>query len=149
MPTERHAVAFEETVGTVAELGMGQMWDRMLGEFLGEWGRLDRTGISDAEMDREMQAFMDGLSDKPLEELSRKSAGVSYNQGRSAEILSSSAEFVVRSEILDGNTCANCSTLDGQVVQVGSTDYHMWLPPAGCLGGDNCRGFYVPIGGEA
>ncbi len=149
MPLDRHIVAFEEQVNVLATLDVGEMWDRMLGEFLGEWGRLDRQGLDSTAMEAEMRSFMDGLSNKPEQRLARTSSGVAYNQGRSAEILSAGVEglteFVVRSEILDRNTCAVCARLDGSVFEVGSADYHTFLPPAQCLGGDLCRGFYVAV----
>ncbi len=149
MPLERHIVAFEEQVHTLAVLDVGNMWDRMLGEFLGEWGRLDRQGLDSAAMEAEMRSFMDGLSNKPEERLARTSSGVAYNQGRSAEILSAAVEgltqFVVRSEQLDRNTCVACAALDGEVFEIGTPDYFEFLPPAKCLGGDLCRGFPVAV----
>ena len=151
MPLERHIEAFAEEVNILATLDVGTMWDRMLGEFLGEWGRLERQGLSEEEMEREMRAFMDGLSDKPVTDLARKSSSVAYNQGRAAEILTAGVEgrteFVVRSEILDTATCEVCARLDGSVFEVDSPDFHEFLPPAKCLGGDRCRGFYVAVAG--
>ncbi len=155
MPLERNIAAFEAEVEILATLDVGTLWDRMLGEFLGEWGRLERQGLSSAEMAGEMRGFMDGLSPKQLEDLARTSAGVSYNQGRSAEILSAHVQgltqFVVRSEVLDAKTCEVCAQLDGSVFEIGTRDYEEFLPPAKCLGGDRCRGFYVAVGsgGEA
>jgi len=150
MPLERHVVAFEEAVEVTASLDVGAMWDRMLGEFLGEWTRLDRQNLSAAELSAEMEVFMGNLSGKPEEALARQSSGVSYNQGRAAEIQTASTEAgveaVVRSEILDNNTCTTCSQLDGIVIEVGSPDFDRYMPPAFCDGGDNCRGFYVAIG---
>jgi len=74
MPLERHVQALGEQVNVLATIDVGEMWDRHLGEFLGEWSRLDRQGLSAAQMDAEMQAFMDGLSSKPLERVSRENA---------------------------------------------------------------------------
>jgi hypothetical protein len=147
MAVGRHIRAMDEAIEMVATVDIGTMWDRMLGEFLNEWARLERTGIAPAEMEREMAAFLEGLSDKPVEDLARKSAGVSYNEGRSAEILTrhdvGEVNFVVRSEILDAATCDVCATLDANVFEVGTPEYYEYMPPAKCLGGDRCRGFYV------
>jgi len=149
MPLERHVEAFNDQAKVLATVDVGSMWDRMRGEFLDEWARLDRQGLSAAEMDKELLAFMDGLSVKPQEHLARTSSGVAYNQGRSAEILSANVagktEFVVRSEVLDANTCEVCANLDGGIYEVDSPAYHEFLPPSKCLGGDNCRGFYVAV----
>jgi hypothetical protein len=147
---DRHVRAFEEQAEVLATMDIGQMWDRMLGEFLGEWERLNRQGLPDAELERELRAFMDGLSDKPTADLARKSSSVAYNQGRSASTLGAaeqgSAQFAVRSEVLDTNTCDECAALDGLVVEIGTPSYYEFLPPAKCLGGDRCRGFYVAVG---
>jgi hypothetical protein len=157
MPLERHIVTFDGQVEVLATMDVGQMWDRMLGEYLGHWTQLERQGLSAAEMDAEMRAFMQGLSDKPLERLARQSAGVAYNQGRSAEILSAAedrgVQFVVRSEILDINTCPTCENFANSppVVEVGTPEYDQYMPPSYCDGGLQCRGFYVAVagGGEA
>jgi len=150
MPLERHIAAFGEEVEVLATLDVGNMWDRLLGEFLNHWLPLDQAGVSETEMAAEMKSFMDGLSTKPEEDVARQSAGVAYNQGRSAEILSAAedrgVEWVVRSEILDENTCEMCALLDGKDAQVGSADYKDLMPPRYCEGGRRCRGFYVAIG---
>lgn len=152
MALRRHVTAFEEHAEVLATMDLGKLWDRYLGEFLGEWERLNRLNLPDDELERRMMSFIDGLSDKPTDDLARQTAGVAYNDGRSAEILTAAAkllvEYVVRSEILDANTCQVCQDLDGSVFRVGSDDYYRWRPPAGCLGGDRCRGFYVPISTE-
>jgi hypothetical protein len=143
--------ALEDQVRVLAQMDVGTMWDRVLGEFLGEWERLNRQQLPAAEMDRALQAFMDDLSDRPLMSLARQNAGVSYNQGRNVSILENAGEgkaFVVRSEILDNNTCLVCSLLDGEIFEVGSSEYFANMPPAQCLGGDNCGGFYIPIESE-
>ena len=154
MAVERAVVSYGEQVEVLATMDVGTMWDRYLGEFLGEWERLSRTGIPEAEMDAAMQAFMDELSSKPLDDIARQSLAVSYSAGRSNEILRAfnegEATFAVRSEILDNNTCATCADLDGVTVDIGTPEYDLYMPPNWCEGGDRCRGFYVMIsGGEA
>lgn len=129
----------------VAGLDVGAMWDRMLGEFLGQWSQLDRQKLPGAEIAAELQAFMDSLSEAPTEDMARTSAGVVYNQGRMAEMESAGVERVVRSEVLDQATCEVCAQLDGEVYEVGTGEYYENAPPAKCEGGDRCRGFYVPL----
>ncbi len=154
MALERHIAALGEQSEILATMDVGKLWDRMLGEFLGEWERLNLQKLSPDAMDREMVAFMDGLSDKPIEELARKSSSVAYNQGRAAEILSAhtdrGVDFVVRSAILEpGVTCDPCWNLDSAVIEVGTPDFDEYMPPAKCEGGRNCRCFYVAIRGDA
>jgi hypothetical protein len=149
MASSKHTAKFIAEIETVATLDVNTLWDRMRGEFLGEYTRLQREGLDPTEMERELNAFLDRLSDKPVEDLARRSSGVAYNQGRSAEILTASdmgqTEVVVRSEVLDTNTCGPCSRLDGGVYDIGSSDYYADMPPAHCLGGERCRGFYVVV----
>jgi hypothetical protein len=151
-PLKRHIAAFAEQTEVLATMDLGTMWDRMLGEFLAEWERLNRQGIDGAAMDRALRSFMDDLSAKPLEDLARQSSSVAYNQGRAVSILqagdSGEVEYVVRSELLDSNTCAACANLDGMVVRVDEPDFEEYMPPSKCLGGDRCRGFYVAVSGR-
>lgn len=144
--------AFDDVAETLAELDIGKMWDRVLGEYLGEYARLQREGKAGDSLFRALDAFIDGLSEKPVEDLGRQSAGVAYNQGRDAGLRTAldadAARYAVRSEILDANTCSSCQTLDGYVAEIGSEQYAEFLPPAKCLGRDRCRGFYVVISDE-
>ena len=150
MALERYVKAFEEQADIVATLDVGAMWARYLGEFLDRWTELERQGIELDEIEREMQAFIDGLSEKPTADLARKSSSVAYNQGRNAEILSAMtqgrSEWVIRSEVLDEKTCEPCKSLDGFEAVIGSPDFYEFGPPAKCEGGRRCRGFFIPVG---
>ncbi len=147
MPLEPQLAAFADQAEVLGSIDVGTMWDRLRGEFLTEFVRLDSQGLTPAELDRAMTGFMDGLSEKPLTELSRKSSGVIYNQGRSAEILSQpTVEFVVYSSILEpGTTCDPCRHLDSEVFEVGTPDYFNNQPGAQCDGGTNCRCIYIAV----
>lgn len=147
-----YAREFEAETQILAELDVGTQWNRMLNEFLNEYARLQRT-TTGAEIDKAMQAFMDGLSERPMEDLARKSSSVAYNEGRDVEIKTAAAvgeaEVAVRTAVLDGNTCESCQSLDGMIVEIGSAEYDEYMPPAKCDGGDRCRCFYVPVAREA
>lgn len=146
---KRHVKAYGEHVEVLATMDLGKMWDRFLGEFLDHWVELDRQGLSEADMERAMQAFMDDLSAKPIEDMARTSSTVAYNQGRAVSILEAAdkaeVQYVVRSEILDSNTCEMCEQLDNFIAEIGQPEFDQYMPPAYCLGGARCRGFYVPI----
>lgn len=131
----------------LATMDVGKMWDRLRGEFLGEWERLQRQGLPDDEIARALDAFMSNLSDTPEKDLARQSSTVAHNQGRGASMVGAAAEFAVRSEVLDTNTCRTCDSLDGMVVEVGTAEFHEFMPPAKCEGGDRCRGFYIAMQG--
>lgn len=153
MPLERHIEVFEERAAITGGLHIGRLWERLRGEFLDEFERLDRQGIVGDELGQRLEAFLEGLSRKPETDLARMGSSVSYNQGRNVAILDAvekgMAQFVVRSEVLDTNTCPECESLDGEAFDVNTPDYERHMPPAFCLGGDRCRGFYILIdGGE-
>ena len=149
--TRQHLAALDGQIDTLATMDVGALWDRILGEFLGEYSRLQRQQLPADELSRGMEAFMEDLSNRDVEDLARQSSSVAYNQGRGAAILgehaSGAVEFVVRSEVLDNNTCEACVQLDGMIVEVGDPAFHEWMPPAKCLGGDRCRGFYIAMAG--
>ena len=149
MALDIHTAAFADEIHTLATLDIGEMWDRQLGEFLGEWTRVNRQNLPADEMEKHLLSFMEDLSGKPTEDLARKSSTVAYNQGRNAEIKTAHAEgevqYVVRSEILDEATCSECAKWDGAIFEVGTPEFDQYAPPAQCLGGDRCRGFYVAV----
>lgn len=152
----RQVEILEERIETLARVSVGRLWDRVIGQALAEWERLDRqyppgSPGRQAKIDAGLERFLGELSTKPLEDLARQTSGVAYNEGRRAEIDSAAEqdrlEYVVRSEILDNRTCDVCRVyaLDPPVFKVGTPEYYEFFPPAGCLGDDRCRGFYVPI----
>ncbi len=148
----RATVAFEESIQTQATVDVGSLWDRLRGEFLDEYARQQRAGLSGDALDNHMQEFMDSLSTKWEADVANQGAGVAYNQGRGLAAQQANAEgraqYAVRSEVLDDKTCASCATLDGSVVEIGSADYQALMPPSRCEGGDRCRGFYVLVSGQ-
>lgn len=143
---------FEEEVRMVAQISVDALWNRLLEEGLAEYNRLYRQGYEGAELERRFAAFMDALSEKPVEDAARKAAGVSYNQGRDMTLMTAKkaglVSEAVRSEVLDDRTCSACEVLDGTWVEVGSDEYYRLMPPALCEGGERCRGFYVVLPAE-
>jgi len=71
--------------------------------------------------------------------------GETLNMGRTAGAMAipTPPEFAMRSEQLDKATCPECERLQGEITQIGSSDYFALLPPSGCLGGGRCRGVMV------
>lgn len=77
--------------------------------------------------------------------------GEALNLGRTARVFEMSEPplFAMRSEQLDKRTCEACSRLHGEILEVGSSAYFSYLPPAGCFGGGRCRGIMVYADGPA
>lgn len=141
--------AFDERIETLAVMSLDTLWERMRGEFLNQWAVLSDQNLSADALEREMLAFLDGLSDKPVEDVARKSSAVAYNRGRDVEMrvaaVAAEVQYVVRSEILDEDTCPKCVILDATVYRIGTPEYEEFMPPALCEGGQRCRGFYIPV----
>lgn len=140
---------FEESTNLLAELDVGRVWAAMVEYAIEQFTRLMRQNTDDAELARLFAQALEGVSDKPLVDIARQSAGVAYNQGRDVALKAAKADgvaqFAVRSEVLDASTCQFCHDHDQQVVEIGSAEYEQFLPPAGCDGGDRCRGFYLVV----
>lgn len=146
MPLEPQLAAFADQAEVLGSIDVGTMWDRLRGEFLDEYVRLERQGLSGEELERALDAFMGELSERPLDDIARRSSGVIYNQGRAAEQLSQEAvQFVVYSSVLDPSTCEPCRHLDGEVFEVGTPDYFNNQPGAQCDGSTRCRCLYIGI----
>lgn len=130
-----------------ATISVDAIWARLTNEAIGEFTRLQRAGVEGAALWDQMEAFLNSLSEGPLDLAGREAATVAYNQGRdvAAKIAAGGgqATHAMRDEILDGATCPQCRLFDGTIVLIGSPAYESLLPPAFCLGRDRCRGIIV------
>lgn len=104
-----------------------------------------QQGKSGEELIRLVQDGLGALSDAPVDRAARGAASESFNLGRNLEAQRREGEIleVVRSEVLDDNTCPPCESLDGTVYQLNSDDYFENMPPNKCDGRELCRGFYI------
>jgi hypothetical protein len=148
-------VTFSSTIyETRAAIDVGSLVGRLESEIIGEYDRLFRQGLPPGEAALEMQKFLDSLSDRPIGDLARGSTTVAFNTGRATETtaMSDQIAYVVRTEILDGNTCDMCQSLDysvsGVEYEVDSDLYYEDMPPAKCDGRDRCRGFYLVVASD-
>ncbi len=150
--SDKFLFALDAEMSALVGSSIDQMWARAKEEFLGEWERLSRQNLTDPDMARRLETFIEELSLKPVDKLARQGSTVAYSQGRNATTLTAEDAgevfFVVRSEVLDTNTCRPCSILDGEIFAVGSSEYFANMPPSQCDGGDFCRGIYIAISGE-
>ena len=152
MPPRKPTVAEKaaaEAIETVSRLAVVALWSRMMREALDQYATLARSGATREEIADGVLDFLQGLSTKPEELLAREVSTVAYSEGRAAELVlaaaTGAATFAIRSEVLDSATCDVCATLDGTVVEIGSADFYELKPPARCLGGERCRGFYAAL----
>lgn len=100
------------------------------------------------EGDALADAVADGLKDEfdvPIERAGREATHEAFSLGRNLEAQARAGEIgeVVRSEVLDANTCDPCKALDGTVYQFNSPEYFENMPPNKCDGREQCRGLYL------
>ena len=128
-----------------ADIDLGEFYERLRAEALQQFTDLYDQGVRGEELADRVVGALNNLSDRPVEEAARGAASRAFNLGRNLQIQKNAAGIkeVVRTEILDENTCDPCRLLDGAVYAVGSAEYLQDMPPAHCEGRDLCRGFYL------
>jgi hypothetical protein len=133
-----------------ASLDLNAMYDRLRSETLRLLEDLSQQGLSGQELSDAVVNGLKGLSDTPIDEAARGGATEAFNLGRNLGIQDSADKVseVVRTAVLDQNTCDNCDRLDGFTTTVNSADYFAKSPPivAGpdaCDGWDLCRCFWL------
>ena len=107
------------------------------------------AGLTGKELADFVDARLKGLSAAPVIEAGRKSTSEAFNLGRNIEAQeqAESIKEVIRTEILDFNTCPPCRALDHSnskaVYVLNSPEYFENMPPNKCNGRERCRGFYL------
>lgn len=114
---------------------------------------INRTGgeLSAAEVADQVQAHLEGLSDAYLNDQLGGTMSQGMNTGRRAVMRVNDPEAIYASELLDTNTCTNCTAKDGtEYLTLGDAEKD--YPTGGyteCEGGPRCRGTLVAIYPEA
>lgn len=127
------------------EIDISSLATRLQNEALRLINDYSQQGLSGPQLAEAVAAGLRNLSDAPVDRAARGAAGESFNLGRNLEAQRQADQIgeVVRTEILDQNTCEPCRALDGKVVEFNSPDYFEFMPPNQCDGRDQCRGFYI------
>lgn len=135
---DAHRVAVEIDVSEIAS--------RLEREALRLVSDLTQQGVSDDELVRGVQDGLRSLSDAPVQRAARGAVGESFNLGRNLEFQRRVNDIarVVRTEVLDRETCPPCRELDGLTFSVNSHEFFEFMPPNKCNGWEQCRGFYIP-----
>ena len=128
-----------------AEIDLDAMYQRLLNEARRQMADLQQQGLDGDALAERLTLALDNLSDAPLEQMGRASTSEAFNLGRNLAAQEAAPQIreVVRTEVLDENTCDPCRRLDGTVVQMNSPEYFQWMPPNFCSGREQCRGFYL------
>lgn len=127
------------------EIDITELKERMETEAIRLTEQFSRQGLEGEELAAAVQGGLRQLSDAPVNRASRAAISSGFNLGRNLEAQrrAEDIEQVVRSEILDTETCAPCQALDGQIFVFNSPEYFEFMPPTKCNGRDFCRGFYI------
>lgn len=147
-PIGRSAKKVSETALRVGvEIDVSDLSARLQREAMRLISELTRQGITGQELADRVSAGLMSLSDTPIDNAARGAASESFNLGRnlSAQDAIDAIRRVVRTEVLDANTCDPCRQVDGTVVEINSDEYFRLMPPNLCDGRELCRGFYIYI----
>lgn len=139
------AVVADEAFRVRAEIDLDSFYQRLVNETRRLMADLQQQGLSGQRLADAVTDGLKNLSDKPILDMGRASTSEAFNLGRNiaAQEDADAVASVVRSEILDENTCPTCELLDGLVVQMNTPEYFRNMPPNGCEGRERCRGFYL------
>lgn len=135
----------DEFMRVKVEMDLDSFYARLLNETRELLADLGQQGIEGEALGERIESGLSSLSDTLPESLGRASTSEAFNLGRNlgAQQAASSVREVVRTEVLDENTCDPCRRLDGTVVEMNSEEYFRLMPPNFCDGRDFCRGFYL------
>lgn len=97
------------------------------------------------QITRQAYEAVEDYKSRALTVIGRAVVGEGIRTGRDTIVQHPDITLAMRSEILDGNTCANCARLDGYTTQFNSENYAKYSPPQFCFGGNNCRGVWIYI----
>lgn len=112
--------------------------------------RLSAPNASAADVAGQVKAHLKGLSDKYIRDQMNGALTQAMNDGRRATMNRNKPTRIYSSELLDDNTCENCTAIDG--TEYSSVDDTFDDYPTGgyfdCLGMERCRGTLVAVYGE-
>jgi hypothetical protein len=137
-----------EAVRVGVEIDISEIGGRLEREAMRLISDLMQQGYTGDDLADRVSAGLMDLSDKPVLEAARGAATESFNLGRNlgAQDATDQIKSVVRTEVLDENTCEPCRILDGFTCEMNSPEYFENMPPNGCDGRDLCRGFFMYLG---
>lgn len=104
-----------------------------------------QRGLTGKALGDAVTAELESLFDVALDRTGREATHEAFALGRNLEAQRQAAQIdsVVRSAILDKNTCTPCIDRDGNVYELNTPAYFDDMPPNHCEGGEQCRCLYI------
>lgn len=104
-----------------------------------------QRGLAGDALAEAVLADLDPLFDAQVERSGRAAVHEAFAHGRNleAQVQADTIGEVVRSAILDPNTCPPCINRDGNVYELNTPAYFDDMPPNHCEGGEQCRCIYI------
>lgn len=135
----------EERIGEVSDSVLAKILNEIQSRAINIYTALKLLGWDASEFFDELKKRLFGESAKFVEQLANNSANLVIQIGRKDEILNYDGDGETEySAILDKNICDNCKPFDGKRSKTPDKDLPD-VPNRNCLGGSNCRCFWVII----
>lgn len=114
-----------------------------------EWGSIVMTQFKNGESDTDaLRTATNRVSVNKFKKSVTEIATEAFGLGRGVELEIVKPRNIVRSEVLDENTCEPCQDVDGlEFDGVNDPDFARFRngPFVSCLGGSQCRGINIPL----
>jgi hypothetical protein len=135
----------DEALRLRVSIDLSEFGNRVQNEAVRLYADYAQRGLTGEALADAVTADLESIFDVSIDRAGREATHEAFNLGRNLEAQARRTQIgdVVRTEILDENTCDPCRGLDGNVYTLNSPSYFDDMPPNHCEGGEQCRGFYL------
>jgi len=139
------AAVTTEALKVRVTIDLSRIGNRLQNEALRLTTDYQQRGLTGKVLADAVAGDLESLFALDIERAGREATHEAFALGRNLEAQANAPRIgmVVRSEILDQNTCDPCMGLDGRTVAFNSPDYFELMPPNFCDGREQCRGVYL------
>jgi len=139
------SIVTEEAIRVRASIDLAEIVSRLQNEDARLIADYSQRGLTGPALANAVTSDLEAMFGTSLERTGREATHEAFALGRNLEAQSQADSIggVVRSAILDENSCPPCVGLDGQTYTFNSADYFNDMPPNHCDGGEQCRCLYI------
>ncbi len=138
----------KKSIDALAALSVALISKQLYSDWEGNVINQKMTGIVNTQG---LKESLMGLSNTYFNKQMRFKTMEVFGIGRSVQQVKVKDEIkMVRSEVMDRNTCTACYNVDGEEFRIDGPKAHLFMrgPYQNCKGADFCRGINIPIGNE-